>query len=648
MAHQFARIAPRMAESLAGGVEGDKGLDRGLLLRVWNFAADHHRKIFIYAALLTMATSVGVLPPLILRQIIDRALPSESYGLLHLLVLAAITVAVMETIFSVANRYLSASIGEGIIFDLRVALFDKLMQMPVALFTKARTGAIMSRFSTDVVGAQAVVTTVTAVSSEGLLLVATLAVMVSLSWQATALALLIMPAVVVLDRWIGRRVVPLSRARLEANAAMNTATGEHFNVSGAWVSKLYGDRRRETNSFASKASEVAAYGVKSAMVMRAYNAGLSLLGAAGTVFVYWMGGVLVIRGQMTIGTLLALGIYAQRLYTPLSVIASARVDLLSALVAFERCFEVLDAEVPIKDAPGARPLEVTEGRVEFEGVWFRYPPRDVRYIPSLEHSSDLDGSLEAKTVVASSSEERGEAEEGVPDVPVPEHDPSVGGFAEEWVLKGVSFVAEPGRMTAIIGRTGAGKSTLLSLLPRLYDVDRGSIRLDGRDVREVTQESLRQHIGMVTQETYLFHDTLEANLRYSNPDAGSEELRRACEIAGILSLVDSLPDGFQTVVGERGYRLSGGEKQRVAIARLLLKDPKIVILDEPTAHLDADTEASVHSALMKALEGRTSIVVSHRMSFVERADYVYALTDGRLVRSIPLAASSDGGDRLRR
>ncbi len=619
MGHMFARIAPRVAASL-GGEEDEQALDKGLLLRIWKFAARHHKKIFVYVVMLTIATGVGVAPPLILRQIIDRAIPAERRGLLSLLAMAAIAIAFLETAFSVANRYLSASIGEGIIFDLRVALFDKLMQMPVAFFTKAQTGAIMSRFSTDVVGAQAVVTTVTAVASEGLLLAATLAVMVSLSWQATALALLIMPGVFVLDRWVGKRVVPISRARLRANADMNTDTAEHFNVSGAWVSKLYGDRRRETASYAAKASEVAQAGVKTAMVMRTYNAGLSLLGAAGTVFVYWIGGILVIKDSITIGTLLALGIYAQRLYSPLSVIASARVDLLSAMVAFERCFEVLDAAIAIEDPPEAKSLEIKEGRVVFERVWFKYPPRSLHYVPSLEQAPE-----EASGGSAASGGEVSES-----------------GAGDEWVLKDVSFVAEPGKMTAVVGQTGAGKSTLLSLIPRLYDVDRGRVMIDGQDIREVTQESLRRQIGMMTQETYLFHDTLEANLRYAKPDATDEELRKACEIAGILSFVDSLPDGMKTVVGERGYRLSGGEKQRVAIARLVLKDPRIVILDEPTAHLDAETEAAVHSALVRALQGRTSIVVSHRMSFVERADEVYELSDGRLYRrSAPLAVAAD-------
>lgn len=622
MARQFARIPPRVAASLGEGVDR-RNLDSGLLLRVWRFAAPHHKKILAYAALLAIGTVIGVLPPLVLRQIIDRALPSRQYALLNLLALTAIALAVADTVFSVANRFLSASIGEGIILNLRVALFDKLMQMPVAFFTKAQTGAIMSRFSTDVVGAQSVVTTVTAVATEGLLLLATLAVMLTLSWQATALALGMMPAVVILDRWIGQRVVPLSRSRLEANAAMNTTTSEHFNVSGAWVSKLYGDRQRETTSFAEKASRVAEYGVKTAMVMRTYSACLSLLGAAGTVFVYWVGGTLVMRGTMTIGTLLALGIYAQRLYTPISVIASARVDLLSALVAFERCFEVLDADVPIKDSPTARPLLIKKGRVVFDHVWFRYPSKEATYIPSLEQSgSDLGFTCSEGKWIGCDAPSRLEESQSLT------YDES-----HVWVLRDVSFIAEPGKMTAIVGQTGAGKSTLLSLIPRLYDVDKGRILIDGEDIRDVTQESLRQQIGMVTQETFLFHDTLEANLRYARPDATEEELRRACEIAGVLSLVDSLPDGFSTVVGERGYRLSGGEKQRVAIARLVLRDPKIVILDEPTAHLDQETETAVHSALMKALEGRTAIVVSHRMSFVEHADAVYELTEGRLVRT---------------
>lgn len=625
-------MTPRIVASLTGDVNEAKSLDRGLLRRVWEFSSNHHRRIFVYGMALMAGTGVAVLPPLVLRQIIDRALPQRNSALLHVLVAVAVGVAVLDTAFSVINRYLSASIGEGIIYDLRVALYRKLSEMPVAFFTKAQTGAITSRFSTDVVGAQAVVTTVTAVASEALLLGATLAVMVSLSWEATLLALGIMPAVVALDRWVGKRVVPLSRARLAANAAMNTATNEHFNVSGAWVSKLYGDPRRETAEFSAKAAEVASLGVKTAMVMRAYNAALSLVGALGTVFAYWVGGILVFGGRMTLGTLVALGMYAQRLYTPISVLASARVDLLSALVAFERCFEVLDAEVPLRDAPDAVELEVTEGRVVFEDVWFRYPPKWVSYIPSLEQapSEPEVGYSEGKLVVASTPSEKAVGPDGDSPEPSDREGRSDTQDDSPWILKGVTFEAEPGKVTAIVGPTGAGKSTLLSLVARLYDVDKGAVRIDGMDVRKVTGESLRKAVGMVTQDTFLFHDTLEANLRYANPSASAEDLRRACEVAGILEFVESLPDGFATVVGERGYRLSGGEKQRIAIARMLLKDPKIVLLDEPTAHLDADTEEEVRRALVKALEGRTAIVVSHRQSFIAKADRIFEMVDGRL------------------
>jgi ATP-binding cassette subfamily B protein len=353
--------------------------------------------------------------------------------------------------------------------------------------------------------------------------------------------------------------------------------------------------------------------------------------------VYWIGGLLVLRNSLSLGTLVALGLYAQRLYAPISVLASARVDLLSALVAFERCFEVLDAEVPIRDAEDAVPLRITEGKVVFEDVWFRYPPKDVHYIPSLEQSSiePEAGCSEGKLVVyqtngAASQAGRERRQAGVvskleEEAKLPDEE------GTSWVLEGVNFVAEPGKVTAIVGATGSGKSTLLSLVPRLYDPDKGAVTIDGQDIRKVTLASLRREIGMVTQETFLFHDTLEANLRYANPDATDEELRKACEIAGILDFIETLPDGFQTVVGERGYRLSGGEKQRIAIARMLLKDPKIVLLDEPTAHLDVDTEEAVRAALSRALEGRTAIVVSHRESFVAKADKIYEMSNGRLI-----------------
>jgi ATP-binding cassette, subfamily B, bacterial len=583
-----ARLDPEQLER--------SSIDRETVRRAWRFAKPYHRLIGLYLLTIVASSLVAVLPPLVFKRLIDVAIPGRNLGLANLLVLGAVAVALAETLLRLGNRWFSARIGEGLIFDLRVALYDHVQRMPIAFFTRTQTGALMSRMSTDVVGAQGTVATLATVTSDVFLLVATLGAMVLLSWKVTLFALLIVPLIVVLDRSLSPRMVQLSRTRMQLNADMGSTMTERFNVSGALLVKLFGRRKAESDAFAQRAGAVRDTGVRQALLSRFYYAALTLMGALGTAGVYWVGARAVINGSLAVGSLVALAAYVSRLYSPLTNLASARVDLLTALVSFERCFEVLDAPHAIAEAPDARPLAEPRGRVELEDVWFRYPVGSAVSIASLE------------------GEHAGEDEE-----------PS------DWVLRGVSFVAEPGTMTALVGPSGAGKTTMSMLIPRLYDVTTGVVRIDGHDVRSLKLASLTDAIGVVTQDPHLFHDTLAANLRYARPDATDEELVAACRAARIHDLISSLTNGYDTVVGDRGYRLSGGEKQRLAIARVLLKDPAIVILDEATAHLDSETEALIQQALNEALRGRTSIVIAHRLSTIRAADQILVVERGKVI-----------------
>lgn len=516
---------------------------------------------------------------------------------INLLVAAALGLALLELAFNLINRWFSASIGEGVIFDMRVALFDHIQKMPLAFFTRTQTGALVSRMQSDVVGAQSTVTTLATVVSETMILVTTLIAMLSISPQATLLALLLVPAVVFLDRRIGRKIIGISRERMALNAKMNSNITERFGVGGALIVKLFGRPAEEASDFTDKARDVRDTGVRSAMLNRTYNAILTAVAGLGTAAVYWFGGRAVITDAISIGSLVALALYVQRLYAPLTSMAGARLDLLTALVSFERCFEVLDKKPNISDLPDAKELEIDRGEIRLDGVWFRYPPPVETSIPSLE--ADPDQALSTDS--------------------------------SDWVLKDVSFTARPGTTTALIGPSGAGKSSLASLIPRLHDVTRGSVTIDGQDVRSVTLESLRRNIGMVSQDPHLFHDSIVSNLRYAKPDATGAEIIAACKAARIHELIHSLPDKYETVVGERGYRMSGGEKQRLAIARVFLENPTVVILDEATAHLDNETEALIQQALEEVLAGRTAIVIAHRLSTIRNADLILALEDGQVV-----------------
>jgi ATP-binding cassette subfamily B protein len=582
----------------ASGVDAESArIDRAVIRRAWRFVRPYRGMLLLYLACIALLSVLGVLPPLIFKQILDEAIPSRDHGAVNVLALAAVGVALLTTGLGLLNRWFGARVGEGLIFDLRVALYRHVQGMPLAFFTRTQTGALMSRLSTDVIGAQNTIATLATVILNVLQLVTTLAVMVLLSWQATALALLVLPFFLLLDRRLGRRLKYLARRRMQENAGMSAMMTERFNVAGALLVKLFGRPEQESAEFAARAAEVRDSGVLQALTGRILFAALGLIGAVGTAGVYWLGARSVISGGLETGTVVALVAYVQRLYQPLTDLAGARVDVLTAMVSFERVFEVLDAPQAITEAPGAVPLVRPRGEVEFEDVWFRYPAGATVSIASLEADSTV----------------------------------ALGDDPSAWVLKGVSFRAEPGSLVALVGPSGAGKTTLSMLVPRMYDVVSGRVLLDGHDVRELTLQSVADAVGVVTQDPHLFHDSMASNLRYAKPDATDEELVAACRAARIHDLIASLPEGYDTVVGERGYRLSGGEKQRLAIARVLLKDPAVVILDEATAHLDSETEALVQQALATALEGRTSLVIAHRLSTIRAADEILVLDGGRIV-----------------
>lgn len=561
--------------------------------RVWGFARPYRRLIAAFMAAVVAATFLGLLPPLLIRQVFDVAIADGNGRYLNVLFAVIVAAALGEALLTLLERWLSATVGEGLIFDLRAALFDHVQRMPVLFFTRTQTGTLISRLNNDVIGAQRAFTgTLGTVVSNVITLVGTLAAMFLLEWRLTLLAVVIVPLFVLPARRVGRRLQAITREGMDLNASMNDTMTERFNVAGALLVKLFGRHDDEARDFARRAGRVRDIGVRSAMYSRVFLIALTFVGAAGTAVVYWLGGHLTIDGALTAGTLVALGLYTVRIYVPLTSLSNARVDVMTAFVSFERVFEVLDAPNPITDAPGAGDLADPEGRVRFDRVRFAFP-----------------------------------AEAG------PESLGFGGGDASGDVLTDVDLEIPPGRMVAVVGPSGAGKTTLASLIPRLHDVTGGAVSVDGVDVRRLTQDSLRAAIGVVTQDPHLFHDTIAANLLYARPGASAAELEEACRAARIHDVIAALPERYDTVVGERGYRLSGGEKQRLAIARMLLKDPAIVILDEATSHLDSENEAHVQEALAEALRGRTSLVIAHRLSTIADADVIVVLDAGRIVES---------------
>ncbi len=571
-------------------------VDKATLKRAWGFSQPYRGQLVALLLTILVTSFVAVAPPTIFRLLIDHAIPKKNLAYVNVLFLLAVAAALGETALRSLNRWFSAHIGEGLIFDLRMAMFERGQQLPLAFFTRTQTGALLNRMSSDVVGAQATIGTISTVWSDVCLLVAVLFSMVIYSWKITFASLLIMPFLLLVDRWLSGRIVTLSRHRMQLQGTMSATIAERFNVSGALLVKLFGRRQSELEMFADTAGTVRDTGVRLAMTSRLYYASLTFVGAFGTAAVYWIGARAVINGSLSVGALVALSLLVSRLYSPLTDLASARVDLLGALVSFERCFEILDAPLPIADKPDAVELDHARGDIVFDDVRFRYPA------PSTVSVMSLEGDGETPLSTEPSAE----------------------------ILHGVSFHAQPGELVALVGPSGAGKTTMANLVPRLYDVSGGAVKVDGHDVRDLSLQSLRNAIGVVTQDPHLFHDTIEHNLRYARANATADEIREACERARIHNVIASLPDGYDTVVGERGYRLSGGEKQRLAIARLFLKDPAIVILDEATSHLDAETEALVQEAFGAALAGRTAIVIAHRLSTIQNADQILVVDAGRV------------------
>jgi ATP-binding cassette subfamily B protein len=573
-------------------------LTPGTVPRALRLAAKYRSPLVTYLVALVLSSVLGIVPPLILRGLIDVAIPRKNEGLVIRYAVAGLAVAVAFAFVGLAIRYLASLIGEGLIFDLRVALFDHVQRMPIAFFTRTLTGALISRLNNDVVGAQnAVTNTLGSIVQSAITLGVTIAAMLVLSWKVTLLALLVLPLFLLPSKRVGKRLQRLSRDQMNLNADMSATMQERFNVSGALLAKLFGRPDAERDGFAAKAAGVRDIGIRIAVYSRWFFILLSIIAAAGTAVVYGVGGTLAVRGAISIGTMVAIASYLGQLYSPLQTLTNARVDLMTSFVSFERVFEVLDLPPMVDDAPDARPLRLHGAPpIEFRDVTFRYP--------------------RAKDVSVASLEMVGgpEDEERTDDV-----------------LKGVSLIAEPGQTVALVGPSGAGKTTITSLIPRLYDVTGGSVRIDGHDVRAVTQASLRSYVGVVAQDPHMFHDTIRNNLRYAWPEATDAELIGACRAAQIYDLVASLPDGLDTVVGERGYRLSGGEKQRLAIARVLLKAPPIVILDEATSSLDSESELLIQHALDAALADRTSVVIAHRLSTILGADQIFVVDDGRIV-----------------
>lgn len=574
----------------------EQKLKPGTIKRIFTFARPYRKNIIIFLATVVVDAALVVATPLLLKRLIDEGvIPKNTEVVTNLAIMVGL-LAIADAGFNMLGRYFSSRIGEGVIYDLRSLVFAHVQKQSIAFFTRTQTGALISRINSDVIGAQQAFTaTLSGVVSNVISLLLVGITMLILSWQITIFSLILLPVFLIPTKWVGRRLQTLTRESFSVNAQMSSTMTERFNVSGAMLVALYGEPTREREYFRSRARRVADIGIKMAMLNRLFFIALTSVAAVATAFAYGIGGHLAISGGVTVGTLLAITALLARLYGPLTALSNVRIDVMTSLVSFERVFEVLDLEPMVKNREHAIELKSPGTRIEFKNVDFSYPRAEEISLASLESAA------KAETVQSGQ------------------------------VLKSLSFEVAPGTTTALVGPSGAGKTTISALLPRLYDVTGGSIEIDGHDIRDLTLESLRNSIGVVMQDAHLFHESIAENLRYAKQDATDHQMQAACESAQIWGLVSSLPNGLETMVGERGHRLSGGEKQRLAIARLLLKSPSIVILDEATAHLDSENEQLVHAALQNALKGRTSIVIAHRLSTVRDADQILVLEQGAII-----------------
>jgi len=564
--------------------------------RIARFARPHRSRMMAFLVISVVASSLTVATPLLAGRVVDDIVGGAAPRIVLMLALAIAALAVFDAALSLVIRWLSARIGEGLILDLRSAVYDHVQRMPIAFFTRARTGALVSRLNNDVIGAQrAFSDTLSGVATNLVTVALTLVVMLQVSWQITVVALILLPVFVIPARQMGNRLAEIQRETAGLNAAMSTQMTERFSAPGATLVKLFGRPQQESTEFALRAGRVREIGVRNAMLQSVFVTSLTLVSALAVALVYGLGGWYALRGQLDPGAVVALSLLLTRLYTPLTALASARMEIMSALVSFERVFEVLDLPPLIEEAPNAVPVPAGPVGIELDDVRFGYPSAEKVSLASLEEVATL-------------------------DIREP-----------ETVLHGISFRAEPGQLVALVGSSGAGKSTIAHLVSRLYDVDSGAVLLNGTDVRELTTQSMQETVGLVTQDGHLFHDTIRANLLLVDPAADEEQLWNALDRANLRDLIASLPGGLDTVVGERGYRLSGGERQRLTIARLLLKQPNVVVLDEATASLDSTSEAAVQAALGEILVGRTALVIAHRLSTIRAADQILVVEAGRIV-----------------
>ena len=571
-------------------------LKKGTFKRIVSFAAPYKVSLILFLITVVIDALLVVATPLLLRRLIDYGVIPGNSGLVTRLALSVGLIALADAVFNMIGRLFSARIGEGLIYDLRKLIFEHVQKQSIAFFTRTQTGALISRLNSDVIGAQQAFTaTLSGVISNILSLILVAGAMLVLSWQITLISLCLLPLFLYPTKWVGRKLQGYTRDSFNLNAEMSSTMTERFNVSGALLVSLYGNQDLEKKTFGAKARKVADIGISIALLNRIFFIALSSIAAIATSVAYGVGGHLAINKSITVGTLLAITALLARLYGPLTALSNVRVDVMNALVSFERVFEVLDLQPMVQDRKNAIELKSATPIVEFKSVSFAYPKAEEISLASLE--------MVAKPELV---------ESGV-------------------VLKGIDFIAQPGTLTGIVGPSGAGKSTISSLIPRLYDVSEGAILIDGTDIRDLSIDSLRKHIGVVTQDSHMFHDSILANLKYANNKATDLEIEAACKSAQIWDLIKSLPNGLDTIVGERGHRLSGGEKQRLAIARLLLKKPSIVIMDEATAHLDSENESLVQAALKVALSGRTSLVIAHRLSTIAHADQILVLENGQIV-----------------